>query len=169
MHIVEEKLLFFHAVGEALAQWAYVENQLWLMTSLAFPLPQRAAVFDGLMAIESFRGRLNICDKYIRRAFSDADYLARWSKTKEVLERLSQKRNGIAHRVPVLYAGAKEGRRYALEDWNPNILPGGGKPTTEAICVQQLDLIQKGVSSAHDGLGQPQQTRFSWCATTSFV
>jgi hypothetical protein len=143
MHIVEEQLLFFHAIGEALAQWAYVENQLWLLASSTFPLQQRRQVVEGLMAVESFRAKLNVCDRYIRHSTNEEGFLTRWAKAKESLERLSQKRNKVAHRVPVLYSAAKEGRRYALEAWNPSVLQPGEHPTTEALCLQQLELLRR--------------------------
>jgi len=143
MHIVEERLLFFHAVGEALAQWAYVESQLWLLATLAFPLQQRQPVVDGLMAIESFRAKLRVCDRYIRHAFTDPDFVARWAKAREKLTRLSKQRNKVAHQVTVLYSASKEGRRFAMEDWNPGVLHPGEKPTSEALCLQQLELLRR--------------------------
>jgi hypothetical protein len=138
MNHAEEKVAFFHAVGEAMAQWAYVEYQLWQLAALAFPVPQRRSVIVAFNSIENFRSRLAVCDKYLEQAFGAEDHFEIWKAIKLKLQKLSTKRNKIAHRVPVLYVNAQQGRRFALEDWSPDVMNGGDRPSTEAMCVQQI-------------------------------
>lgn len=140
MKVSEERVAFFHCIGEALAQWAYTENQLWSVSSLAVPVPQRPTIIRGIMAVENFRSRLAMCDEMIRHAFKGKAHLERWAEIHDDLSKASTKRNQLAHRVPVLYLEGETGRHFALEEWAPDgkSTRGGARPTTSALCVQQI-------------------------------
>lgn len=114
MNASEERVIFFHAIGRALEQWARVEAELEEVAEACVSPEDSGAIIAGLNAVENFRSKLAMCDAMVIHCFSSSPHLALWSNVKTKTGQVSQKRNKIAHNRHKHIANGQPGRRYAL-------------------------------------------------------
>ena len=153
MNTSEESVAFFHEIGLALSQWAYVENQLARVVSLCASPQDRNIIALGFLSIENFRSKLQFCDNLIANKFSSSAHLDYWKEITEKLRSASAKRNKVAHHISVLFSEGDVGRRFALVPWlDENMKPtktspaapangGRTKPPPNSLCVRNIASI----------------------------
>ena len=143
----EEHLAFFHELGLTITQWAMVETNLRRLASTCFSQQDRKNLSIGFLSVENFRSKLKFTNNLLEAKFKDSSEFPEWKKIYEKLERVSKRRNELAHRSVVLYLNGQAGRRYALiddlsEQKNlAKVSPAPEiktKPPTGAICLVNL-------------------------------
>lgn len=120
MNLGEEEVVFHHQLGQALAQWAYVEGQIQRIVIQCVPLPSRPAVAAAYVSIESFYSKLRFCDNLVAATYGKAwPHIERWTAANKEATRLASKRNLLAHGIKHLYANNVVARRWTLVDQRP--------------------------------------------------
>jgi hypothetical protein len=113
MTLEEERVQFFAALGEALDQWARVENALCCIFMVCLRAPHRrtAAAF---FAVENFRSKLNMVDSVVRLTGVDAAKVHEWEALHKRFNRKSRLRNQLAHYEVFEDASAETASRFTL-------------------------------------------------------
>lgn len=143
MNVGEERVIFFCSIGEALAQWAYMEAHLQKAGSLSVPFLSRPALIAGIASIENFRARVQFVDEMLAARFAEHKHFPFWLEVRERLDKAAPKRNRLAHNVPVMYPNGEIGRRYALEEWGHEPTHHGTRPSTTAICLKRIIQLRR--------------------------
>ena len=143
----QEQVLFYHELGKALSQWAYVELDLRHLVTACVPMDARQLVAVGYFSIENFRSKLAYCDSIIVESMHRSTAFKRWAAVSERVKSASIRRNRLAHWTVMFYPRAKTGRRYALVDWPRNAFSAPSKqdpdrnasgPSSSSICLHQI-------------------------------
>ena len=143
----QEHFLFYHELGKALSQWAYVELDLRHLVTASVPIEARQAVAVGYFSIENFRSKLAYCDSIIIESKHRSPIVARWPPIYERVRSASTRRNRLAHWTLMFYPRAKTGRRHALVEWSRNEFSAPSKqepdrntsgPPSSALCLRQV-------------------------------
>jgi len=143
----QEHLLFYHELGKALSQWAYVELDLRHLVTACAPIDSRQLVAVGYFSIENFRSKLSYCDSIITEAMHRSPAFPKWAPLSERVKSASMRRNRLAHWTVMFYPKAKVGRRYALVDWSKSAFSAPSKqdldrntsgPSSSSICLHQI-------------------------------
>lgn len=152
MNLEEEEAAFFYAIGKCIGQWSYIEAQLRGLALECFSFPDRPTAEAAYSAVENFRSRINLIDAVIHRKYSKSKAYTTWGPIKAGAERLSQKRNKIAHYLCKLYVHAPTGRRFVLAPFDqPKDAPirrskkidDGLHPPHGCLTVKDLGAIRK--------------------------
>lgn len=95
--------VFKHNFADAIFQWQYVE-QFLLEIYLTILRPQNiSGAAASFHAVQQFRTKLNVVEAVASFALNDAD-LNKWAKIRIKAEKLSKKRNNLAH-FEICYIG----------------------------------------------------------------
>lgn len=114
MNVSEERVIFYHAIGRALEQWACVEAEIEEIAISCHPSDKANTIAAGFNAVENLRSKLALCDAMVRQSFAVSPHLEKWSTIYNKTHSLSAKRNKIAHNRHTRIASGNEGRRIAL-------------------------------------------------------
>lgn len=146
MKINEELFAFKYELGNAIAQWGYVEHHVLNIALLCVSGPDREALAIGYHSIENFRSKVTVCDNLVRHKFRKSAHFPKWLSARDKLDKLSGKRNKIAHGWHKLYVHNTVGRRWAiipLHHVDGSLLHvDGAKPPSGAICLRELVAIR---------------------------
>jgi len=111
----KERLQFFAALGEALTEWARVENSLYLVFMFCLRAPHRSAA-AAFFAVDSLRSKLKMADSVVREARLDAAKTDKWNGLRDRIDRKSTLRNRLAHHEVLEDPSAKPGKRFLLRN-----------------------------------------------------
>ena len=143
----QERALFYHELGRALSQWAYVELDLRHLITACVPIEARRFVAVGYFSIENFRSKLAYCDSIVVESKHATTTVLRWQPLADRIRTASSRRNRLAHWTMMMYPRGKTGRRCALVEWAPNEFSAPSKqeldknpsgPPSSAICLRQV-------------------------------
>ncbi len=152
MNLEEEEAAFFYAIGKCIGQWSYIEAQLRGVALECFSFPDRPTAESAYSAVENFRSRLNLIDAVIYSKHGKSKIYTTWGPIKVSAERLSQKRNKIAHYLCKLYVHAPSGRCFVLVPFEQSRdaptrrskkIEDGLHPPHGCLCVKDLAAIRK--------------------------
>lgn len=151
---VEESILFYMAIGQAVSQWAHVENGLYNLAC--------AALGDGSDAfgaayhkIENFRTKLAFTDQAIALSPKFTNLQPDWSATRNNVESQAKIRNKIAHCRTIVFPNSVEGRRYAIVPISydqSKFKSGKAIPPSGSLCVIDIDQAAKQFAMASNSL-----------------
>jgi hypothetical protein len=145
----EERVQFLTALGEALDEWARVENHLCFVFMVCLRAPHRRAT-AAFFAVDSFRSKLTMVDSVFRLAGLDAAKTQEWKDLHERFKRKSTLRNQLAHYEVLEDTSARPGERFSLR---PRILDPRSRSVFEAqgFRLSELRNIRLGFSElVHD-------------------
>lgn len=152
---VEENIAFHMAIGQAVSQWAHVENGLFNICVTAFKGSPPKVLGASFHAIDNFRTKLGFTDSAIQQSKAFSEVLADWAIIRDHVRGLSTTRNKIAHCRTIVYPDAPAGRRYAIV---PISYKGAKKQSAMALapsgslCVKDIDLASRQFSRASNCL-----------------
>ena len=110
----EEMLAFYYAIGKAITQWAYVEFALsWIITD-CFVLRERSTITAAFKSIDNFRAKLQFAKTIIEAQKLSPKNKAAWAALYDRANKLSKKRNKLAHHWALTELEARAGRRKML-------------------------------------------------------
>lgn len=153
----EESIAFHYAMGTAITQWAFIENDLYLIALACFDgRDPHGALGSGFMSIENFRSKVAFVDRTFSTATFKVRFAPQWVSVREAITSLSKTRNAIAHGRCIIYPASEAGRRYALV---PNFSKDTrqrktGNTPNDALCVRDIDLAARRFSMASERLRQ---------------
>ena len=146
MKINEETLIFKYELGNAIAQWGYVEHHIRNIALLCVEPKDKDAMAISFHSIENFRSKVTVCDNLVKHRFGKSSHFNEWLELKEKLVKLSSQRNKIAHGWHKLYPNHTKGRRCAIipthHDDGSLLHVDGEKPPRDAICLRDLFAIR---------------------------
>jgi hypothetical protein len=152
---VEEHIAFHMAIGQAVTQWAHVENGLFNICTVAFGKASVIVVGASFHAIENFRTKLAFTDNAVTQSVEFAQILPDWIKIRDQVQGLSSTRNKIAHCRTIGYPAAPVGRRYAIVPISykeQKIKSKKAVPPNGSLCVKDIDLAAHQFSIASNRL-----------------
>lgn len=142
MKVNEELLVFKYELGNAIAQWGYVEHHVRNIALLCVEFKDRDAMAISFHSIENFRSKVTVCDNLVKHKFRKSSHFKEWIELRSKLDILSAKRNKIAHGWHKLYVKNVPGRRWAIipmHHADGSLLHvDGAKPPSGAICLRDL-------------------------------
>lgn len=142
MTLEEERVVFYHTLGHAMGQWAFVEMGL-TRVAVGATKPETHALSVAFVSIENFRSKLAFVDNAMKEPQNLARYDEDWRPLHDELKALSVKRNQLVHWQVVEYDRANQGRRVTLER---RLLPPEGlgrQPPQENLAVRDVDLVSR--------------------------
>lgn len=148
---VEEHIAFHMAIGQAITQWAHVENGLFNICTVAFSGVPTKVVGASFYAIDNFRTKLAFTDNAIAQSNTFKELIEDWAKLREQVRALSSTRNKIAHCRTIGFYGASARRRYAIVPISykePKIKSKRPLPPSGSLCVRDIDLVSRQFSRA---------------------
>ena len=75
----EEHLAFYHEIGLTIAQWAHIENSLFLIAAACVNKRNTKGIASGFFSIENFRSKLAFVDALVKTKTSISPRrLAEW-------------------------------------------------------------------------------------------
>lgn len=138
---VEESILFHMAIGQAVSQWAHVENGLYNLARMA--LGDRSDAFGAAYhKIENFRTKLAFTDQAIVLSPKFADLQLEWAKARDSIGGFAKSRNKIAHCRTITFPEAPEGRRYAIVPMSyekSKLKSKKALPPSGSLCLVDID------------------------------
>ena len=134
MDVNEERLAFYSNLGLTITQWAHVEHALYELLAAIDRRQRHRAFFWVLSQRGEFRKQLQLVGESVQERVTDTAHLRDWKKLRKRLENGYLKRNALAHRVVMNYAGPP-GRRIALIKWPVTVME---RAPSDAICVRNL-------------------------------
>jgi hypothetical protein len=144
----QESLLFYHALGEAISCWAFVELDLRHIVAACGEGDSRHFLAVGFFSIESFHAKLKYCDRIVAERFYKSERYSDWVRTRDRTEALSKTRNRLAHHTVFYFDNSKPGRRFALLNWAKEEFTapslgreykiGHGAPPTGCMCLADI-------------------------------
>ena len=137
----EEILAFYSALGTAITQWAHVEFALsWIVTEC---LGTRASKVSAaaFFSIENVRSKLLYADTIVLGYVESRTLRADWTDLKDRADKLSTKRNNLAHRWVLNVPNAKPGRRIMLLQTRQTKKRSRAK-YPGALCVRDIRQVQ---------------------------
>lgn len=112
----EEQFCFQLEHANAIQHWANVEEALASLVSDHWPKVSRAGLYVAFYGIDSFRSKLEFADRLLHAMINGDEKLwDEWSKLRKKVDKLSAKRNKLAHWTKATYEREKAGRRVVLE------------------------------------------------------
>lgn len=151
---VEESILFHMAIGQAVSQWAHVENGLYNLARIA--LDERSDAFGAAYhKIENFRTKLAFTNQAIALSSKFADLQPEWATAQASVDGLSKIRNKIAHCRTIVFHEAPEGRRYAIVPISYEKSKFESKkalPPSGSLCVVDVDQAARQFATASNTL-----------------
>ena len=112
----EEQFCFQLEHANAIQHWANVEQALASLVSDHWPRASRAGLYVAFYGIDSFRSKLEFADRLLHAMINgDGKLWDEWSTLRKKVEKLSAKRNKLAHWTRATYDREKPGRRVVLE------------------------------------------------------
>ena len=137
----EEHLAFYSALGNAITQWAHVEFAIsWIVTEC---LGTRASKVSAaaFFSIENLRSKLLYADTIVLGYVEPKALRADWAVLKDRADKMSTKRNNLAHRWVLNAPDAKPGRRIMLLQFRQAKKKGRSK-YPGALCVRDIRRYQ---------------------------
>lgn len=140
LSFVEEIDIFDILHANAVQQWSLVEASLFGVVSAC--LVYTPGFEDAFHSIENFRSKLAFADKIVKGSPAPQSISEQWIEISATIQRLSKKRNLLAHgRYIKFNAKNREGRRAAI--FPTSVRPSGDQPPPGSICLRDLDLINQ--------------------------
>lgn len=94
---------FFAALGEAIAEWYWVELRLFYMISRLLGFKDIKAAGAAFSAVVNFNARLQMVESAFQTAIQDEELRAEWRRLHRRLKKHARKRNGIAHLTVITF------------------------------------------------------------------
>ena len=141
MPLDEERVVFLHTLGAALAEWAEVEGMLLQMVKSGFGENGSKIVGVGFVSIVGFNSKLKFADEAIVRSLllhGREDAKEAWTTLAKRLQKQSEMRNELAHFQKGEFPNAVEGRRIALCPWKYSKSWVKDAPTEDCHCVVEI-------------------------------
>ena len=129
----EECQLFYAAIGEAITEWAHIDDALYMVLHRCLQPADHMLVAAAFYAVDAFRTRLAMADAVVRYRLAGSQHVADWEKLRRRINRKSRKRNELAHYQVLIDPQAPEGKRYKL-------VPALLDPTTPRIGLEPIGL-----------------------------
>ncbi|WP_336979374.1 hypothetical protein [Altererythrobacter fulvus] len=152
---IEEQIVFHFAIGQAIAQWAHVENALYNICVVAFGEKQSPVLGASFHSIDNFRTKLSFTDSAVQQSSRFTELVAEWSTERDRARGLSVLRNKIAHSRTIGYPEATPGRREAIVPISFRPLKKQRKapgPPPDSLCVKDIDLAARQFARASNAL-----------------
>jgi len=117
MTIGEEDVAFYYQLGNAVTQWADVENVLRAILLACFENRDEQdvthrALSVGYFSIDGFRAKMDFVEGVVNRRF--AQHQSDWARLVQRTRRSAGERNKLAHWSVVQYPANNPGRRFML-------------------------------------------------------
>lgn len=150
----EEAVAFHYAMGQAVTQWAHIENNLYLIATRCFGDDPKGTLANSFFSIENFRSKLTFVARAFETTSFNKKFETEWLGIRDHVSSLSGSRNAIAHGRSIIYPASGSGRRYALvpRHGKPLRKPPVGKSPPNALCVKNIDLAARQFSRASSRL-----------------
>lgn len=141
MPIEEERALFFHELGIAMAAWAIAESGIFHILMHCVPSEARAVTGVAFARLTGLSPKLQFVNGAMERIFGEGSPgYAEWGIVLQDIRDESGKRNNLAHWVPEVYEAAPVGKRVVLRHWVVN--KGGGRrqgmPPDGALSIHEI-------------------------------
>lgn len=139
----EERLAFFAEYGTAMGTWTNFEQAMYAIAANLFPegMP-RNMLGIGFTGIQGFQSKRLFVERCVTRAIirlpNKQEMHAAWAELMAEADRLSHKRNHLAHYLTIAFPENEEGRRIALCPWYAKKSDPKDKPTSDSYCVKEL-------------------------------
>ena len=112
----KERMKFYSALGEAIAEWSMVEYSLFDLYVLSLSVKIESKNFFPISAsyhsISGFRARLNMVDNAIISVDRDEKLLKKWTTLKSRISKKATRRNHLAHYMPLVDIPINEPRKW---------------------------------------------------------
>ena len=146
MKLHEELFAFKYELGDAIAQWGYVERHKLNIALSCVSHADRNALAISYHSIENFRSKLAVCDNLVTHKFKTSKHFEQWVSCRDRIGKAASKRNKIAHGWHKFYPHNTAGRRWAIipiHHADGDLFHiDGAKPPKEAICLRGLVAIR---------------------------
>jgi hypothetical protein len=96
MTLYEEKRRFYAALGEAITEWASVEDHLFMVLQNCLHPADHTVVAATFYAIQNFRSKLTAVDGAVAISLAGSPHLSTWGKVREAVEKRVRRRNELA-------------------------------------------------------------------------
>jgi hypothetical protein len=151
---IEEQFNVDMAIGTAITSWAHLETEMMKALVIFIKAENQMSLAAAFFAVENFRSKLGMLNAAATLSLSGNPELANWKSLTRRIEKLSVKRNHIAHYQILHFVHNEAGKRVILRPniWNPSGPPIEGTFPEVGYRLIDLQNMQRDFSAVNTTL-----------------